>query len=258
MRRDSIAAMPPPTPEPVKSARRVLQVFELFDKLRRPLGVTQVAGHLGYPISSTAVLLRSLVELGYMRQDPVRRDYFPTARISLLGDWVASSTLGHDGLHALLRRVQAETGEVAILAARQRLDVQYIAMLEPDSGDMTYMPGTRRPLFHSAAGLAILSTYADEAIGQLLRHHNALQADPAARLRPAEVLEEVAATRARGHALLCDRIRPGRGSVAMLLPLDPAQDSPIALSISADTPVLRAREAEIRAVMRAAIAAQRP
>lgn len=246
--------MPPRSagPAPVKSAKRVLEVFELFDKLRRPLGVTEVAHYLGYPLSSTAMLLRSLVGLGYMHQDPHHRSYVPTPRIALLGEWIGPATWGRGDIGELMARVHAATGEVTILAARLGLDVQYMAIIEPDSGDMTYMPGTRRPLFHTASGIAILSTYADAVIGQLVRHHNAVRASEK-RVALTATLREIEETRQRGYSRMANMIRSGRGSVAMLLPLDPLQDRPIALSVSADTDILLQNEAAIIAAMREAL-----
>lgn len=234
---------------PVKSAKRVLEVFELFDKLRRPASVTDVATYLGYPASSTAVLLRSLVELGYMKQDARDRRYAPTPRIALLGEWVGMATWGEGDISDLMAGVHAATGQVTILAGRLGLDIQYMAIIEPDSGDMTYLPGTRRPLFHTAAGISVVASYADAVIGQLLRHFNAVQA-PEKRTGLAAIMRAVEDTRRRGYAKVVDRIRDGRGSVAMLLPLDPLQDRLIALSVSADTDVLRREEVGITAAMR--------
>ena len=57
----------------VKSAARVFEVLEYFDRIRRAATVMEIARTLDYPQSSTSVLLRSMVELGYLEQDPARR-----------------------------------------------------------------------------------------------------------------------------------------------------------------------------------------
>ena len=237
---------------PVKSAKRVLEVFELFDKIRRPASVTDVVNYLGYPASSTAVLLRSLVDLGYMKQDARDRRYTPTPRIALLGEWVGMATWGEGDVSDLMERVHAATGQVTILAGRLGLDAQYMAIIEPDSGDMTYMPGARRPLFHTAAGIAVVASYVDAVIGQLVRHFNAVH-PPEKRVGLPSIMRGVEETRRRGYAKVLDKVRVGRGSVAMLLPLDPLQDRPIALSVSADTEVLRRQETDFIVAMREGI-----
>jgi DNA-binding MarR family transcriptional regulator len=45
----------------VKSARRVLEIFEYFASHQAPATVSEIADALGYPRSSTSVLVRSLV-----------------------------------------------------------------------------------------------------------------------------------------------------------------------------------------------------
>jgi len=47
----------------VKSAVRVLEVLKYFDSIQREASVTEVARALGYPVSSTSVLLPRVVGL---------------------------------------------------------------------------------------------------------------------------------------------------------------------------------------------------
>ena len=71
-------------PRVVKSAVRVLEVLELFDRLQREASVGEIARELGYPVSSTSMLLGNLLERGYLRHGPDQRSYFPTPRVTLL------------------------------------------------------------------------------------------------------------------------------------------------------------------------------
>lgn len=60
-------------PSVVKSAGRVLQILEFFDDVKREANVVEICRALGYPQSSTSVLLRSLVQLGYLAYTPKGR-----------------------------------------------------------------------------------------------------------------------------------------------------------------------------------------
>src|SRR3546814_12336581 len=51
----------------VKSAGRALQILEYFDDARREANMIDISRALHYPESSTSILLRSLVALGYAR-----------------------------------------------------------------------------------------------------------------------------------------------------------------------------------------------
>jgi DNA-binding IclR family transcriptional regulator len=58
----------------VKSARRVFEALEYFDRERGTLGLKEIAGHLGYPSSSASVLLRSIVGVAGPVWRPEKRE----------------------------------------------------------------------------------------------------------------------------------------------------------------------------------------
>ena len=53
----------------IKSARRVFEIMEFFDRERRPLGLKSICKTLDYPVSSGAAMLKSLVSVGYLEYD---------------------------------------------------------------------------------------------------------------------------------------------------------------------------------------------
>jgi DNA-binding IclR family transcriptional regulator len=72
----------------VKSAARVLEVFEYFAGRKTPATVGEVCSALGYPQSSTSVLLKSLLTLGYLSYDSGTRRYAPSVKVASLGNWI--------------------------------------------------------------------------------------------------------------------------------------------------------------------------
>lgn len=78
----------------IKSAKRVLVLFECFAECRRPLSVTDVVRGLEYPQSSASALLKSLARLGYLDYDRHERLYVPTLRSSLFGCWMQDQLFG--------------------------------------------------------------------------------------------------------------------------------------------------------------------
>jgi DNA-binding IclR family transcriptional regulator len=72
----------------VKSAGRVLQIFEFFDEIQREARVAEIAERLHFPQSSTSVLLKCLTQLGYLDFDADSRTFLPSARVALLGAWL--------------------------------------------------------------------------------------------------------------------------------------------------------------------------
>ena len=76
---------------PVKSAARVLEIFEYFGDERRALSLKDIVARLAYPQSSTTNLLKSLTTLGYLNYDRATRTYLPTFRVARLGQWLSAT-----------------------------------------------------------------------------------------------------------------------------------------------------------------------
>src|SRR4051812_27531129 len=101
----------------VKSAVRVLEVFELFERERRPCALNEICAALDYPQSSGTVLLKSLVSRGYLSYDRSARTYFPSLRLASLGEWVGPALFGQDGtIFEVLRDLHRATGETVSIA----------------------------------------------------------------------------------------------------------------------------------------------
>ena len=153
------------TADAIKSARRVFEVFEYFDRERRPLSLKEVASALAYPASSGSALLKSLVALGYLDYDGERRTYFPTMRIAALGAWVEQALFGDGALLAFMERLHRLTAETVLLAAQRAIHAQYVHVIRSaEPLQFSVSPGTRRPLAASGMGWVLLSARSEAEI----------------------------------------------------------------------------------------------
>ncbi|MBI1212713.1 MAG: helix-turn-helix domain-containing protein [Alphaproteobacteria bacterium] len=204
----------------IKSARRVFEIFEYFDRERRPLGLKEIVGRLGYPPSSGSVLLKSIVAQGYLDYDQASRTYFPTMRIAALGAWVHKSLFGENNITRLMEHLRQATGETVILATQSGLHAQYVHLVH--SGEplqFSVPPGTRRPLANSGMGWLFLSTHTPAEIDRLRRRINANRSVKP-KLTQEELMKRVVQVRARGYAFSKGSISEGAGIIAMLLPAE--------------------------------------
>src|SRR5262245_65659377 len=106
---------------PVKSAARVLAIFEFFNERREPLSLKEITQRLGYPQSSTTVLLKSLIVLGYLNYDRKSRTYLPSLKLATLGSWIADHVVPRGPLLELMQVLRRERGESIALAAPDRI-----------------------------------------------------------------------------------------------------------------------------------------
>jgi len=211
--------MPPPQTSPVKSAARVLEVLEHFRACRKPASLKEITDALGYPQSSTTVLLKSLISLGYLNYDRVRRVYFPTLRVAALGDWVAHALLGRGRLDEAMRDVASATGETVSIAVQNDVYVQYIRVIQSTHALRFYTEeGSMRPLVESALGWVLMSTRSDPEVERLIRRANIAVKKPADRVNVASMMERVAEVRKHRCAYAENVPLLGGATVCVLLP----------------------------------------
>ncbi len=217
---------------PVKSAARVVQVLELFDVLKRAATVGEVADHYGWPHSSTSLLMRSLVALGYLHYNSSSRSYIPTVRVALLGDWLKNTPLPNSELVQMLHHLNNEIGETIVLAAQNGIHSQYLRVLQGTNVLRMHLHnGTLRPLLNSGTGRMLITTMDDDTIRKLARRHNA-QAAPEQHINIDDVLKRLAVDRKNGYAMSIHQVTPYSGIIATLLPTLPDQP-PLAIGVAA-------------------------
>lgn len=185
----------------VKSAGRALQILEFFDEVQREACVTEISRALRYPQSSTSVLLRSLVSMGYLQHDRYKRTYFPTRRVSLLGSWVDQSLMQRGELLDAAESLHRASQQTVVMATANGLYAQYIyvqrARRETDDTDLASI-GRMLPIGKTAVGKALLSTYDEAYIAKLVRRLNAERDDGDEPINHAEFYSELKSGRKRG------------------------------------------------------------
>jgi len=235
----------------IKSAKRVLELFDYFAECRRPLAVSDVVRGLGYPQSSASVLLKSLAKLGYLDYNRYTRLYMPTLRVALFGGWISDELYTQTNLSHLIDDLHRRTGgKTVILGMQNDIYVQYIHMVQAPTPEITWYikPGSLRPLARSAVGRMLLSRKTDVEVQQLLWRINAEEADASLRMNVHDLLRDLDLIRARGHAYTEGTINPLAGVVAMELPTPPTQP-PMALGIGSSVETLRKERENLLALL---------
>ena len=236
----------------IKSARRVFEIFELFDRERRPLALKDVQQRLGYPASSGSALLKSLVSLGYLDYDHGRRGYFPTMRIAALGAWVGEALFGDGALTALMERLHRVIGETVILAVQSDLHAQYVHLIHSaEPLQFSVPPGARRPLGASGMGWVLLSAKSEAEVERLRCRFNA---EGGPRVTRESLAGRIAETRARGYAFSKHTVAEGAGVIAALLPTGPFGRA-YAIGVAGPVARLERKEEAVVGEIRAGIAA---
>lgn len=245
----------PPLPTLVKSAARVLQILDFFDEVQRDAKVQEIADQLDFPQSSTSVLLRSLVEMGFLDHDPAARTFVPSPRVALLGHWLGKGPMRDGTAVRMLEEIAAQTGEAVVLATRNGLYAQDVRVIQGRGARRVPLPqGLRRLVVWSATGFALLKDEPDRAVQALCRRANA-QADGDPLIDANLVAEHLRQLRRDGHVFSRGLVTPGLGSLALPLPhgLDRG-NRPFAIAVTGRLADIEPREQDLVRIMRRAVA----
>jgi len=238
------------TDKMVKSAVRVLDIFEAFEAEQCALTISELVELLQIPQSSMSTLIKSLVAKGFVEYEAETRRYRPSVRLAFVGNWALGSTDVIARIHALAQRLHDESGETVLIGAENGLYLQYLSLvLSPHTLRFALHPGLKRPIHRSGLGLMLLTRKNDAEIGRLVRRYNAeLTDETEQRLTPSEVMQMVTDARGQGWYLSTNLIVTGGGALATLLPLPRAQ-SMLAIGLGAPTTLLAERSDELREVL---------
>lgn len=251
--RERVISKPMDSKAAVKSAARVMQILELFDDIKRPAAVMEIANALEYPQSSTSALLRSLVYLGYLVYNPADRTYFTSMRVALLGSWISPHFVAEGAILRLMRDISQKTGDTIVLATRNGLFAQYVHVIQATSPARLHMTlGTVRPLAYSGAGYALLSQLPVTDATRIITRYNAELEEGDNPVSVREVLQILEQTRQRGYVMTTGLQTVGGGIIAA--PIPQSIDKPLmAIGIGGISEILHSRESELSSILLDAI-----
>ena len=239
-----------PALEGVKSADRAMAILEIFRAARTPLAARDIAEQLAMPRSSTNVLLRSMIQGGYLRYDEAGSFYYPTLRVFHLGSWLAEGLLDDPDMDHMLQRLRDETGETVCLWARVGMGLTAMQILESNQAiKLHFGTGVHAPLFGSTVGAAMLAGLPDDVVDALAARHQARKVtNNTAPLDLKALRLDIARDRHRGHALGYDRWLADAGAVAVSI-LPPGADEPLVVGVGGPNYRVRRNEAAIIAAL---------
>ena len=185
--------------DPVKTAARTLDVFEVFAKAKNPLTLTELAARLGSPISSCHALVRTLQVRGYVYILDARKRVYPTKRLLSVAQQIAQSDPILERIGPILDGLMRETGETIILGKRQGNLITYLDVIE-GRHTIRYAasPGDTKPLHSSAIGKAMLGVLSDADLMRLLKRLPLPNVTANTLTTPAALARDIEAGRARG------------------------------------------------------------
>ncbi|MBO0905875.1 IclR family transcriptional regulator [Jiella sonneratiae] len=232
-------------------AERCLSIIQLLADSAADMPLGEIAERLNLPKSGAHRLLTTLVEEGWAKKDAQTGFYGLTMRLVILGQrfYVASGI--PDICQPLLDQLAAASREFVRLAVVDSNALVWVAQAQGARAGLMYQPSTAAatvPLHATASGKAWLSTLPlDRAIEIVLAtggFENAEAYGPNVMRSVAELIEELAATAARGYGRVMNEAEPGVTALAAVI--RSGSTGPVAATVSIAGPSVRMTDARVQ------------
>lgn len=187
----------------VQSVERALAILELLGNADIHLGISEVAHASRLPPSTAHRLLSTLMDLGYVEQNPETNKYTLGVRIlQLRGAVIGHLTLG---VHAMpvMKTLMNRVNETVHLAILNKGEVVYVERVEGLKTQGMYTRiGKRAPAHCTALGKVMLAYMPQDAWYEQVVHRNGLKRfSPTTITTESGLLAELQQIRRQGYAV---------------------------------------------------------
>ena len=232
-----------PSASAVKSASRVLDLFELLARYDRDVTHAEIAEGLGIPRSSLTQLLKDLVARGYVAFHAPSRGYRLGPSFAVLARHAGAGEDLISLAEPFLRELTERTGESSALNRLKGWQAEVIATVNGPHRLVTHMRlGDLAPLYATSGGKVILANLPEAEIDSYLATTTLEAVTPKTIVSAEDLRRELTAVRRDGIAFSFEEYTPGIVGVAA--PILSASGRPLG-SLNIAMPAVR-YSAEVR------------
>lgn len=183
----------------VQSLARASSILEAIAKNNNHISITELSKVVDLHKSTVHRLLKSLIELGYVRQNTNDSHYELTVKLFELG----ASVIRQNDLIATARpyleKLSVLSGEVVHLVIPDQTDIIYVDKVESTHTlRMHSYIGKRSPMYCTAVGKAILATQSDDAVRNFWAQISPVKHTPYTIVDIESFLQEIEQIRSKG------------------------------------------------------------
>ncbi len=228
----------------VAAVDRCLSLIEALAGEADPLELSDLAARVGLPNSAAHRTLSTLVERGWVVQDPASQNYALSLRLCSLAFRNLDARAVPDVVQNVLDRLARRTREYCRLAIVEREDLVWVARAQGAPAGLRYDPdmGQEIVLHATANGKAWLSCLPENDALRIVCARGFETRRPLGprRLSSVDALRaHLTETRKRGYATAVEEAEPGTAALAVPFRTGEAPGAPVAGTISVAGPTLR-------------------
>ncbi|MBP1994554.1 IclR family transcriptional regulator [Paenibacillus eucommiae] len=221
----------------VKSADRVLDIFELFTGGTESYNLTEISKNLNMPPSSTYLLLQNMLKRGYLEVDKSGKQFRIGYKLFMIQNRYSQGTSLSEEFYQVAEKIAFDLNETVSLAIRSGSQLHYIGEKISTQG-LRYTPnqGETPPLHATASGKIFLAHMTKEELLELYPTEQLEKITDKTIGTLTELLEELEKVKSRGIGYNMGETVTGVHCVAAAV-FDAEQK--VVASISISIPVVR-------------------
>ena len=186
------------------TAERVLDIFEAFARLQKPLTLSQLSNAVGAPVSSCFSIVKTLEESGYLHCVSDRKEWYPTGRMAAHARAIEKGEPLLARFDPILTALRKETDETIILgqASSTWNSILYLKVFESSQAiRYTSEIGAKKPIHSTAIGKAILSSMPEEQRSRIAKSLKFKDITGRTLVDAADLLEDIRKGLDRGYQM---------------------------------------------------------
>ncbi len=184
----------------VTAVERVLDIFEAFHKVQKPLSLTDLAALAGIPKSSCHAIVGTLTARGYLYSLTRPRALYPTRRFLDIAREIHEKDPFVERVMPLMERLRDASRETVILGKRQGDAVIYLQVMEsPHTIRYSAKPGEFKPLHSSSIGKALLGSLKEPEMRAQIANQPLPAITGSTLTEPAALVNDILESRRRGY-----------------------------------------------------------
>ncbi|MFJ7637891.1 IclR family transcriptional regulator [Peribacillus sp. NPDC097225] len=199
----------------IQSVDRALRILDLFDEHTTELKITDISNQMGLHKSTIHSLLKTLLNHGYISQNPENGKYGLGMKLFERGNYVIQSLDIRDLSKKYLMDLSAKTGQTTHLVILDGKEGVYIDKVEGPMAVILYSKiGKRIPLHCSAVGKALIAFKDPEEIKKILHEYDYLKQTERTITDESTFMGELQQVRSQGYAIDNQENEPGVRCIA--------------------------------------------
>jgi DNA-binding IclR family transcriptional regulator len=199
----------------IKSVVKALAALEYISRSGKPQNLKDIASAVGIPAGSAIRYVRTLLDMGYVDQDPITRKYHLSTQAFKLG----AHLLGAMNLRSRILPYMVDmtdkwnvTSQCAILDGTEIVYIERIKALDVVNLDLAV--GSHLPVDCTALGRAILAFSEPDQVKELINRIEFIPHTPHTIINKTAFKKELARTRERGYAVNTEELALGLETLA--------------------------------------------